>query len=880
MSAMSAWPLTGRADELAFILAALRPGGDHCGVVIAGGAGVGKTRLAAEVCDTARRDGWIVHSMVGTPAAQSIPLGIFAQWAGGTGGQPLPLIAAVMEAVTAAPQGEPVLIAVDNAELLDDQSAFVIHQLVRRRAVHVIMTVRSGQTTAETVKPLWKDGLLLRLDLQPLSRPQCDALLQLALGGEVGETTAQRMWELSGGNVLFLHQLVLQELQSGRLRNAGPGWRWSGEMKASPTLVDLIDSYVGAAPDEILDVLDLVAVAEPLELALVSELVEPAEVEAAEQAGFIAVDVNGSAAVLQFSHPLYGEVRRSRMGPLRAARLRGVVAGALRSRSGKPVQVDRLRLALLWLESDLPGDIGILHGGAAEAFLRLDLGLTNRLCEGALAAGAGPDVRLLYALSLYSMGCGLEAETTLDAIPAEALHDFFRVTVAMIKAANRQFLLGRPNESWTVLEEALHSVPAELAGQLMPLRVAQLAMAARPAEAASMAVSLDRSILTALPAAVLACGEVIALGDLGQPDEATAAVRACSQVAANAPEAAYQMVALNLLHADALILSGQIQQAQSLGDHLHAQWGDVPQDPSAVAVAVKGIAALARGDVALAQQQLSAAIVECEPRHSRTGGMYLFWLAYTESLARAGLVDAANEALQKVEEYRHPSYVFVESSRLLVTGWVAAAGGQMAEAIGLARQAAEFAYTHRQFAREVVALQAAIQFGDFDSADRLDELSSFVNGPRAPLAARWAAGAVNADGKELLRVSEAMEAMGDRIAAADVAAHAANAFEATNQHRYRLIAFERAAGIMAACAAMTPALRNGVGDLPLSEREREIAAMVRAGLPNKHIAESLFMSVRTVEGHIYRACTKMGLKNRSELADVLERFGALRVRFD
>ena len=42
--------------------------------------------------------------------------------------------------------------------------------------------------------------------------------------------------------------------------------------------------------------------------------------------------------------------------------------------------------------------------------------------------------------------------------------------------------------------------------------------------------------------------------------------------------------------------------------------------------------------------------------------------------------------------------------------------------------------------------------------------------------------------------------------------------------------------------------------------------MIRDGLSNRQIAENLTMSVRTVEGHIYRACAKLGLANRSELA--------------
>jgi hypothetical protein len=80
MLAMVAWPLTGRVEELALITDTLRTDSDYCGVVIAGTAGVGKTRLAAEAAKTCRASGWITHSVVGTPAAQSIPLGAFAQW--------------------------------------------------------------------------------------------------------------------------------------------------------------------------------------------------------------------------------------------------------------------------------------------------------------------------------------------------------------------------------------------------------------------------------------------------------------------------------------------------------------------------------------------------------------------------------------------------------------------------------------------------------------------------------------------------------------------------------------------------------------------------------------------------------------------------------
>ncbi len=52
----------------------------------------------------------------------------------------------------------------------------------------------------------------------------------------------------------------------------------------------------------------------------------------------------------------------------------------------------------------------------------------------------------------------------------------------------------------------------------------------------------------------------------------------------------------------------------------------------------------------------------------------------------------------------------------------------------------------------------------------------------------------------------------------------------------------------------------------LSRREEEIARLAASGLSNREIAERLFVSVRTVEGHLHRLYAKLGINHRSELA--------------
>ena len=53
---------------------------------------------------------------------------------------------------------------------------------------------------------------------------------------------------------------------------------------------------------------------------------------------------------------------------------------------------------------------------------------------------------------------------------------------------------------------------------------------------------------------------------------------------------------------------------------------------------------------------------------------------------------------------------------------------------------------------------------------------------------------------------------------------------------------------------------------PLSRREREVATLVASGGTNRQIGERLFITERTVEGHIERIMNKLGVRSRTEVA--------------
>ena len=60
---------------------------------------------------------------------------------------------------------------------------------------------------------------------------------------------------------------------------------------------------------------------------------------------------------------------------------------------------------------------------------------------------------------------------------------------------------------------------------------------------------------------------------------------------------------------------------------------------------------------------------------------------------------------------------------------------------------------------------------------------------------------------------------------------------------------------------------------PLSQRERDVLALLAAGLTNREIGERLSISQPTVKTHVGHVLTKLHLRNRSEAAAMVARVG-------
>jgi DNA-binding CsgD family transcriptional regulator len=84
-------------------------------------------------------------------------------------------------------------------------------------------------------------------------------------------------------------------------------------------------------------------------------------------------------------------------------------------------------------------------------------------------------------------------------------------------------------------------------------------------------------------------------------------------------------------------------------------------------------------------------------------------------------------------------------------------------------------------------------------------------------------------------------------------------------------ALKRARGAQAETSTLTG--RSGAGEgAKLSERERAVVQLVSIGLRDKAIAQRLGIGFTTVRTHLAHAFRKLGVENRTQLADRVARF--------
>ncbi len=861
------WPLTGRDEEHARLVAALRAGRS---VVVTGPAGVGKSRLAAEA---ASADGARVVAVTGTATAAEVPFGAFGPLLPESLPDANPVgaaIAALLEAHLTG-EGRPrVRLLVDDAHLLDHASAVLVHHLARSGRAELVVTVRSGEPAPDAVTALWKEDDAHRLDLEPLDEAATRTLLDVVLGGPVATRTARRMWQLSTGVVLYLRELVMAGLADGTLAIRNGFWTWTGN-RPPARLSELVEERLGRLSAVQRDTLELVALGEPLELAVLTGLVDDEPVEVLEERQVVTVKEEG-VPVVRLSHPLYGEVVLERCPALRRRRHQKTLADAVEE-AGRVSRSEVVRVARWRLDAGVPQDPSHLLAAARLAWASGDGALSIELARGALETSTGVAERAVRAVAagelaerMVYMGRGDEALQVLDMAP-DAGDERVRAKVGLMRAFALDEL-ERIEESDEVVDQVLSGADAMAPDDRVLVRGSCAGIISPRDCTRSLAILDELSVEDVLHADrldFLACWACL-LAIAGRRAEADEYVQLCLDAGEDRlhgdPVATGHLAYASLTAAS---LAGDLAEPERPLDATPDRYAATSSFayPRHMSLYRRAHLMRLRGRYAAALELID------EPEILQTDHVASA-LASAEAaycLVMLGRLDRAEEIARQASRgrSRHLRLLLVDLD--LAAIWRAALTGDRSRARALAAALAGEMRTLGALGWEMFALEDLVRLGGGEeAADRLEEIAQVQQGP---LAQTCAAHARARDGAQLQAVGVRFEQIGMLAHAASAHADASLAYT-RDGHRARAHRSAARARVLARqCDPGTSPTLTGLEAPRLTRRERDIAHLAATGMASRQIADRLTLSVRTVENHLYSAYGKLGVHSRDELHRLL-----------
>ena len=434
--------------------AAIRSVRFAAGTVIAGEAGVGKTSLAGSVADTLAERGVPVVRVLATAAGRAIPFAALGPLlpVDARDFQPALVPGMVMRslaglATRATPNGKPPvkpLLLVDDAQLLDDHSAAALLSVVHQHAARALVTVRLGGRPPDAVTALWKDGLLDRIDLQPLDLDGAGALLRSRLGGDVATVTTRALWDHSQGNALYLTELVRFGVATGRLSEVGGVWWWPGDTEVPPRLGELLQRRIEDVTPAAAEARDVLALGEPLPYDTLAAVVSSEAIMELDEHGIVTSDSGDGTVLLRFSHPLLFAVAARRLSPARRRALAGRLLDAPAD------HVDLLRRAAWQEATGGRPDVDLLVR-AARSLIVTDPTTAIRFAERAVGYDDGPAAAVTLADAQAEAGRPEEALASLTVAAARIRSSDDRAMVGLSEASLTLWSLRRPAEAVDIL---------------------------------------------------------------------------------------------------------------------------------------------------------------------------------------------------------------------------------------------------------------------------------------------------------------------------------------------------------------------------------------------------------------------------------------------
>jgi tetratricopeptide (TPR) repeat protein len=523
-----------------------------------------------------------------------------------------------------------------------------------------------------------------------------------------------------------------------------------------------VREFVSSLPADARSVLDFLAVAAPIPRAHLTALAGDDAVRAAADAGVIAVSDDKVLA----AHPLYAHWALEQMSLDQLQARRAELYERLSAQQPRDV-VDRLRLAVLALDSGETQPVSGMVAAAADALRLGDLPLSERLGEAVLKRDPDLDARLTLAQALAWQGRGREADEVLAAVDPATLSETELMAWALPRAANQFWMLSQPERATAFLQTTRNHVTSPAARTTVDALSATFAMnAGRPGRAMELAEEVlaspdadDTAIGWSAAAAALSCARMGRFADVdGLADRAM-----------EAQHPGLLRFTSGFGQTTALMMAGQLDRAQELAQRL-TDFAQMQQPGRAIGEVLVADVLIARGDSADAVKLLRGAAEALAPTGYSWGP--LAWMLLAQALGREDEMGEAAKALSRAESRHGLKSMLFAPELLLAKAWTTAARRDPTGARSAARDAGRAAERGGQSAIAVRAFHDAVRLGDIRAVDAIARLTADVDCVVGDLALRHARAFVAGDADALTAVSAEFADIGMKASAADVAAQA------------------------------------------------------------------------------------------------------------
>jgi hypothetical protein len=530
-------------------------------------------------------------------------------------------------------------------------------------------------------------------------------------------------------------------------------------------LATLVEQFVAALPGPAHRVLEYLAVGDPLSLDDLSALAGRAAVTDAEAAGAVVIDEDR----VRPAHPLFVDAVRDAMGGPELRRLRTELVGRLAASPPRDV-VDRLRLAVLALDSESPQPVAELAEAAEESLRLGDLELSERLGRAAVDRSPELATRLTLAYALAWQGRGREADAVLADVDPSTLSETELMQWALPRAANQFWMLSEPERATAFLRTTRGHVSTPAAQTTLDALSATFAMnAGSPSRAKQIADEVlaspaadDTAIGWAAAAAALSSAR---MGRFGEVD-------ALAERAIAAGHPGLLRFTSGFGQTTALLMAGELDRAQALGQQL-TDFAQLQQPGRAIGEVLVADVMIAKGELEATVSLLRGAAAALAPTGYSWGP--LAWMLLAQALGQLGETAEAGKTLSRAESRHGLKSMLFAPELALARAWTMWARRDEHGAVAAARDAAKAAERGGQAAIALRALHDAARLGDIRAADGIARLGAEIDCALGRLALAHARAVIARDAGALTDVSARLDAMGMKRAAADAAAQATNA---------------------------------------------------------------------------------------------------------